>query len=318
MLAIRPINQLQLQAAGPIASRLRIAIFIEHDIIYRHFIQSGVFTNLARTHDVCFVFPRPGTANKRLSVAINADELPAPHRFIDVDQQRLFYWRRWFQVSQLVWRPGADWKHLRRVARYLIGRNAAIVYGLMALPGIFPLFRWWSQQRIDQLPCSIASMLARLDPDVIIHPTVLDGYFINDLVLLGRRQRIPTIAIMNSWDNPSTKRAVIGQPDWLLVWGPQTRSHAITFMGMQPDRVIAFGAAQFEVHRSPPRLSRQDFCQQHGIAQTKRLLLYAGSSKLADEFAHLCAIEQAIEAGELDNIVVIYRPHPWGGGGLLR
>lgn len=45
------------------------------------------------------------------------------------------------------------------------------------------------------------------------------------------------------------------------------------------------------------------------------LLLYAGSSKGTDEIAHLSALDQAIEEGVLGNTVVIYRPHPWGGGG---
>src|SRR6185436_20144123 len=97
---------------------------------------------------------------------------------------------------------------------------------------------------------------------------------------------------MNSWDNPSTKRAIIGQPDWLLVWGPQTRQHAIKYMGMDPARAVVFGAAQFDVYRRPPRVSRDEFCRAQRVSATKRLLLYAGSSKGTDEFEHLRMIEQ--------------------------
>ena len=35
---------------------------------------------------------------------------------------------------------------------------------------------------------------------------------------------------MNSWDNPSTKRSLIGNPDWLFVWGEQTKKHAEKFV----------------------------------------------------------------------------------------
>jgi hypothetical protein len=309
-------TRLRAHAGGwTVQPRLRITIFIEHDIVYRHFVQSRVFSALASTHDVTFVFPKQGSGNKRFSINIDAGQLGAPYELIGLDQERLFQWRRLFQVSQLVWRPGPEWKHLRRVTRYLIGPRASKLYGVLGLPGIFPLFRWWSERQIERVSSSVEAVLDRLRPDVIMHPTVLDGYFINDLVLLGRRRAIPTIAIMNSWDNPSTKRAVVGQPDWLLVWGPQTKAHAVTYTGMRPERAVAFGAAQFDIYRQPARVGREGFCERHGIAPTKRLLLYAGSSKVTDEFAHLCSIDQAIEAGQLENLAVIYRPHPWGNGG---
>ncbi len=120
---------------------------------------------------------------------------------------------------------------------------------------------------------------------------------------------------MNSWDHPSTKRAVLGVPDWLLVWGPQTKAHAMCFMGMPPDRTIEFGAAQFDLYRTPPRIDRAEFCRRHRINPVAKILLYAGSSKGTDEFAHLVALDEAIEQGKLGSAVVVYRPHPWGDGG---
>ena len=46
--------------------------------------------------------------------------------------------------------------------------------------------------------------------------------------------------------------------------------------------------------------------------QKIKTLLYAGSSKFADEFTHLLNIDEAIKVGNLPKIKVIYRPHPWG------
>ena len=46
--------------------------------------------------------------------------------------------------------------------------------------------------------------------------------------------------------------------------------------------------------------------------QKIKTLLYAGSSKFADEFTHLSNIDEAIKVGNLPKIKVIYRPHPWG------
>jgi hypothetical protein len=297
------------------ARHLRVAIFVENDIIYRHFIQSRAFAKLARDANVTFVFAAPSVENKRLTVPLDAAEIGAPIELLPVEPQRVFYWRRLFQVSQLVWRRGAEWKHLRAITRYLIGRNASILYTMFAMPGVYQVFRRLTYRKINKLPSRMEQLVKRLKPDVLVHPTVFDGYFINDFVLIGRRLGIPTVAIMNSWDNPSTKRTVIGQPDWVLVWGPQTHAHAVTYMGLDPSRAISFGAAQFEVYERPPRISREEFCRRHGIDPCKRILLYAGSSKGTDEFEHLRTIDAAIDRGELAKLAVVYRPHPWGAGG---
>jgi hypothetical protein len=256
-----------------------------------------------------------GPGNKRLTVTPDPDEVGAAIENLPIEPERIALWRRLFQISQFVWRPGAHWKHLRRVTRYLVGPKATRLYKVIALPGLFQLFRWWTKRRLEQLPSAMTDLVRRLAPDILIHPTVFDGYFINDFVLVGRKLGIPTIAVMNSWDNPSTKRAVVDRPDWVLVWGPQTKAHAVQYMGMRPEQVVEFGAAQFDVYAGPPRVSREEFCRLHGIDPAKILLLYAGSSKGADEYQHLSMLSEAIASGELGNVAVLYRPHPWGDGG---
>ena len=309
----------QMQSTSPsvaaVARRRRVAILVENDIIYRHFVQNRAFGEMARRMDVTFVFAKPGAGNKRLTVHLDPNQIGAPMELLPIEPQRIYLWRRLFQVSQLVWRPGENWKHLRKTMRYLIGRNATILSTALALPGIYQVYRAITYRRINALPSQMESVLQRLKPDVIIHPTVFDGYFINDVVLIGRRLGIPTIAIMNSWDNPATKRSVVGQPDWVLVWGAQTQAHAARYMGMKPERAVPFGAAQFEIYGSQPRVTRTEFCRAHGIDPAKRILLYAGSSKGSDEFEHLRTIETAIDDGTLENTAVVYRPHPWGDGG---
>lgn len=216
----------------------------------------------------------------------------------------------------LRWRPGSHFAAMRRFHRSTGTPRAAILYSVLALPGLFQIFRAWSHRRIDARPYRDLDVLLDMErPQVLIHPTVLAGVFINDLVAASRSRNIPLVAIMNSWDNPSTKRAMTGRPDWLLVWGPQTRSHAIEFLEMPPERVICFGAAQFDLYRNPPRIDRQEFCSRHGIPPDARILLYAGSSKGTDEFSHLCMLDDAIDQGAIGHAVVVYRPHPWGEGG---
>lgn len=305
-----------LQAAHDnFARRLRVVVFIDHDIVYRHFIHSRVFADLNKAHDVTYIFPTQGPENKRLTTTVDPVEVGGAIEWMPIERERITIWRRLFQVSQLHWRRGVEWRHLRVVMRYLVGPRASILYSILALPGIFSLFEAYSRWRVASMPTAMNGMLDRLKPDVMVHPSVLEGLFINDIVQQGKKFEIPTVLIMNSWDNPATKRAVVGNPSHLLVWGPQTRDLAVKFMNIPPARVTTFGAAQFDIFRKAPRITREAFCAAHDVDPSKRVLLYAGSSKGSDEFAHLQSLEAAIEDGTLPNVAVIYRPHPWGRGG---
>ncbi len=294
---------------------MKILVFVDHDIIIRHFLHSHVFDELVRQHDVVFVFPEIG--HKRITSDLSTLGLGnVGMRILPVSNQRLRIWQGLMLADTLRWRPGSHYAAMRRFHRSAGGRRAALLYSVLAMPGLFQIFRAWSHHRVGFRPYRDLDALLDLErPQVLIHPTVLAGVFINDLVAASRSRSVPLVAIMNSWDNPSTKRAMTGRPDWLLVWGPQTRSHAIKFMEMSPERVVCFGAAQFDLYRNPPRIDREVFCRQHGIRSDARVLLYAGSSKGTDEFSHLCLLDDAIDQGALGNAIVVYRPHPWGDGG---
>ena len=84
----------------------------------------------------------------------------------------------------------------------------------------------------------------------MIHPSVLEGSYIDDVIFYGKKIKKPVIVIMNSWDNPLTKRSVVNKDYYLLVWGKQTKSHAINYMGLDERRVIEFGAAQFDLYNN--------------------------------------------------------------------
>ena len=294
---------------------MKILVFVEHDIIIRHFLHSCVFDELARRHEVAFVFPEKGY--KRVTIDTAALDLGgAPVRHLTVSVERLKIWQGLMLADNLRWRPGSHFAAMRIFHRYSAGLRAAMLFSVLGLPGIFQLFRAWSHHRLKARPYrDLDALLDRERPAVLIHPSVLAGVYINDLVVASRTRGMPLVVIMNSWDNPSTKRAMAGQPDWLLVWGPQTRVHAATYMEMPEERVICFGAAQFDVYRNPPRVDRREFCRRHDIDPAARILLYAGSSKGTDEFSHLCTLDDAIDQGKLGRAVVVYRPHPWGDGG---
>ena len=294
---------------------MNVLVFVEVDVVVRHFLHSGVFEALGKASNLTFVFPEIG--NKRMGDADPTKlKLPGPFIHLQVHDERRRLWKRLFQVSLFKFSFSAQARAIRRLYASTLGWKASFQFTFLGLPGIFYCFDLLTRSWMKKNPyLELQALIDREQPDVVIHPCVMEGSFLNDLIDSCKAHQIPLVVIMNSWDNPSTKRAMIGNPDWLLVWGSQTQNHGIEYAKMAADRVIKFGAAQFDIYRAPARIVRSEFCSMNSIDPKWNLLLYAGSSKGTDEIAHLIVLDQAIEEGLLGNTVVIYRPHPWGGGG---
>lgn len=287
----------------------RIAVFIDHDIVVRHFVLNGALAPLWREHDVVFVFPE-----HQRRVRIDLTRLPIPrYRTLAVPEARTHRYRRLYHATLLRnVRRGPDRRVLTRLWYDILGPRAFVKSWLCSWPATHPLYRAYMLERIGE-NAALNALLDEERPDVIVHPTVLEGLFVSDLVRWGVRHGTPTVFITNSWDNASTRVMLAGHPDRLVVWGAQARKDAVEHMGTPPERIVCLGAAQFDLYRRPPRTSPAEYRRRLGVPDGVKLLLYAGSSKGLNETRHLLALEQAIEEGALKDCFVLYRPHPWRG-----
>ena len=287
----------------------KIAVFIDHDIIVRHFILNGVLTALEDEHEVVFVFPEN---HKR--VAIDLKELGLRRvRTISVPNERTYLYRRLYHATVLMRMRHTETRHRQASMqnwRYLLGARAYWESWLYSWPLTYRAYKSLILARLGENG-ALNNLLQEERPDVIVHPTVLEGLFVSDLVHWGEANGTPTVFIMNSWDNPATKAMMVGFPSRLAVWGEQTRQHAIRHMNAPSERVISLGAAQFDLYRYPPKETPVEYKCRLGIPQGCKVLLYAGSSQGLNETSHLIRLEEAIEGRQLKNCVVLYRPHPW-------
>lgn len=285
----------------------RIAVFIDHDIMVRHFIVNGVLPSLEPEHELVYVFPHQ---HKRVRTDLGT--LPVRRvRTVPVSNERAVHYRRLYVATVLkTLRFTADKKPLFRFWRESLGAQAFWESWLCSWPIAYPYYRRKMLARIGA-NAELEALLREERPDVILHPTVLEGLFVSDLIEYGRRLSIPTVFLMNSWDNPAVKAMMFGAPERLVVWGEHSRQLAHERLSVPLERILSFGAAQFDVYREPPLQPPDEYRRRLGIPAEHRLLLYAGSSKGLDETSHLVALERAVEGGELSRCTVLYRPHPW-------
>ena len=294
-------------------NKLKVGIFIDHDIMIRHFIHSRVVKNLMDVHKVDFIFPPKG--HKR--VTLNPEKFIKDSAIIriPVDTKNRTLWGRLIQV--MVMRPRFDKESLdlRRTWRLVTTWKAELLHTFLGLPLIYYMYKKSIFFITNRNEIPLNKLLDKKNYDLLIYPGLPDGLYINDLICESKRLKTPLIYIMNSWDNPSTAPFAAGKPTIFLAWGQQTANHANIYQKIPKKNIINFGAAQFEIYKKRPKINREEFCKIHNINPTQKILLYAGGSLGTNEFEHLLLFENAIEKGKFKNLNVVYRPHPWGGGG---
>jgi len=285
----------------------KIQIFIEHDIIIRHFIFNHTFKQLEDKFHVQYILPN---AHKRIKTDIASLGFNN-YKVINVNDERLAKIRTLSKIQTInVAHFNKKFNFVKKQWYSFFGWRNYVRLWLKSLPIIFPLYKKKILKEANGY-LEMQDVIDDFKPDLIIHPSVLEGLFITDLCAIGKKRKIPVIALMNSWDNPSTKALVLEKPDKLVVWGEQTKQHAVDFMSMSPENVNIFGAAQFESYKESPTKSRDEICNILGIERNKKIIIYAGSSKSVNEINHLQILEKEIANENLKNCHVIFRPHPW-------
>ena len=106
--------------------KLKIAIFIDHDIIIRHFIHSQVFNKLCNYHQVDFIFPPKG--NRRITLNPNQYIVNADIIHLKIKQKTRSIWSRMSQVIAL--RPSLKKYSLdiRKTYRLVMNWKAEILH----------------------------------------------------------------------------------------------------------------------------------------------------------------------------------------------
>ena len=290
----------------------RVLVFFDFDKAVINFHFNGSFRAIASKHRICFVAP---AINKRFNIDTRTSFAGHEYRVLAVDTARAEFWRWLSLLDQLALRPGKRWRKLRRMRRLQMSPIARVFWSIAALPGLRQIAGWMVRGKLARGKFeALERLLDEEAPDFVIYPSAFNGAYGNDLVLACRGRNIPTAFIMNSWDNPSTKNALADHPDWLLVWGQQTADHAVRFMGIPPERVVVFGAPQFEIYSAPSPIDREQLKRSLGLDPARPVLLFGGSSLFSGEGERLEIIDRWCAAQPDPKPQVLFRPYPFPTG----
>ena len=289
-------------------------VFIDFDMSIRHFIHSGTFKELEHEYEVTYVFHADSTSDKK-GIHCDWNALDLNHKLtLEIPRARMGAWDRLFCITMLHNQRGSEnYTPIKTMlSNNARGKFRVNLYALAALPVVFQIVRKALLQKLS-VHQGMLDFLNIHQPDVVFHPTILAGYYVNDLVIACNKMNIPCSLLMNSWDNPSSKAVLAAVPDALVVWGEQTKRHAIEYMRFPAERVECFGAAQFQIYRQPVTETDKQLREMFSVPQGKKIILYGGASKGAHESTYLKLLDDCISDGRIPDCHVIYRPHPWRG-----
>lgn len=144
------------------------------------------------------------------------------------------------------------------------------------------------------------ALLQRERPDLVVFSTMLPG--VGPWLKAARRQGIPIVLSVASWDNPTSKGPLLVPPDHALAWSEEMKRELVHFHWLPAERIAPVGVLYFESYFAAKDLpDRAAFCAGLGIDPACRILHYAtGDSALIrcnQEFIRV--LQRLIASGQL-------------------
>jgi hypothetical protein len=130
-----------------------------------------------------------------------------------------------------------------------------------------------------------------------------------EVIKAARQLRIPSVMLVWSWDNLSSKAVQNEHPDRLLVWNELQAREAVELHGMRADQVTVVGAANFDAFF-------EELAGVEAVAHPPTILYLGSSPKVAPVERDI--FERWLAAVRPLGVRVVLRPHPaaqeaWAG-----
>ena len=127
-------------------------------------------------------------------------------------------------------------------------------------------------------------------------------------ILLGKKIKVPSMVVVDNWDNLSSKSIFPLEPNALICFGKQSVDFARSIQKFNECKIYPIGSAIFEIYRGVIEGSEK---------KEPRQILYAGSSIAAEDLEILELFENYYSTNNVD-INFKYRRHPYPQGPELN
>jgi len=173
---------------------------------------------------------------------------------------------------------------------------------------------WLAFERLLVPGREFDSVFARLQPDLVVTANYGTDPSTIRLLRAARRHRIPSLAIVPSFDN-LTSKGVIGAPmSRLIVWNEIMRHEADDLHDIPRDQVAACGPIQFDIYADPSRWAKRDAVwRAHGLDPSRPTFVVGTITPVYFPYNTdvIELIAEAIQDGRLPSTAqILIRLHP--------
>lgn len=155
-------------------------------------------------------------------------------------------------------------------------------------------------------------LLAKHQPDLMFATTI---YAVDDVRLLraAKRRGIPTLGMIKSWDNLTSKDAIFVPPDRLVVHNGVVKDEAIQLHGYPTESISVVGVPQFDWYTDPEfPLSKKELYEQLNLDEEKKLITYSaiGLWLVPHERDNIAMLERIVREKVNVPAQLLVRMHP--------
>ncbi len=290
-----------------------ILICYSHGFHVRNILFSRLFEELARTHRIVFVVPTgvdvPAVDNHLLRGGTVKPVQIRPHRFENTFlflRKNVFAGRERTQTFNLI----TEIERARHPIAYGLASKLNALFGRVPA-----LTRVWQQiEAIFVSGTEFDALLQREKPRLVMTANYGTEAFEVRLLRAAKRHRVPSLAMVPSWDNLSSKGVIGEEPQALAVWNEIMRDEARNLYGFSPEQIHVCGGLQFDQYSTGPSHEQRTAVLGRLNIDATRPWVVVGTitPKYFDKNVEIVELlDEAIKAGCLPTgLQVVVRLHP--------
>ena len=310
----------------------KVMVFIDTEIAVRNFIATNAMESLEKNYEVSYItdsrqyerIEKFFHGKKLFVIECDSQTYPARELLIKLFRYKTYkyssgYGYNYFKekennkkypIYKLFRKNSKIRKLLRAVHRYTFFD----VLKLLSRKGLYDILVNCIESNIP-VDSKTLNIIDTVSPKVIIQIIASVSNNSIDFAKMAKQRGIPYGICPVGWDNISTKLHMYLPPYFVLERGKHNAKIANEIFSLPAARTKVIGVPHYDLFiESQKRMNvadvRKAFLDELGVCLTKEVILFAGSNRPYDEMSFLEFIDNAIDNGMIDNVHIIYRPHP--------
>lgn len=156
------------------------------------------------------------------------------------------------------------------------------------------------QNRFVPSPGLYADLFEKYRPELVVASTAgwrLDRYLLRE----ARARRVPTMAAIVGWDNPSSYSIPGAAMDYATCWSGLQKDELVRGSDWNPERVHIGGIPSYDGYFSKTwQMPRDEYFKLHGLDPNRRLISYACSFvHFAPNYPNVAALAELVSSDSL-------------------